>query len=43
MKPAPFEYHAPESVADAVKQGVRAAVAVEWGKKPLCVVHLLTL
>jgi ribonuclease J len=33
----------PDSVADAVKQGVRAAVAVEWGKKPLCIVHVLTL
>jgi ribonuclease J len=33
----------PESVADAVKRAVRAAVAVEWGKKPLCLVHVLTL
>jgi ribonuclease J len=33
----------PDSVADAVKRAVRAAVAVEWGKKPLCLVHVLTL
>jgi ribonuclease J len=33
----------PDSVADAVKRAVRAAVAVEWGKKPLCLVHALAL
>jgi ribonuclease J len=33
----------PDSLADAVKQGVRAAVAGEWGKKPLCLVHVLTI
>jgi ribonuclease J len=33
----------PESVADAVKRAVRAAVAVQWGKKPMCLVHVLTL
>jgi ribonuclease J len=33
----------PDSVADAVKHGVRAAVAMQWGKKPLCVVHVLTI
>jgi ribonuclease J len=33
----------PDSVADAVKHGVRAAVAAQWGKKPLCVVHVLTI
>jgi ribonuclease J len=33
----------PESVADAVRRAVRAAVAVQWGKKPLCLVHVLTL
>jgi ribonuclease J len=32
-----------DSVADSVKQGVRAAVAVQWGKKPLCIVHVLTI
>jgi ribonuclease J len=33
----------PDSVADAVKRAVRAAVAARWGKKPLCVVHVLTV
>ncbi len=33
----------PESVADAVKRTMRAAVAAQWGKKPLCLVHVLTL
>jgi ribonuclease J len=33
----------PDSTADAVKRAVRAAVAVQWGKKPLCLVHVLTL
>ncbi|MBO0750891.1 MAG: ribonuclease J [Bradyrhizobiaceae bacterium] len=33
----------PDSVADAVKRAVRAAVAVPWGKKPLCLVHVLAL
>lgn len=33
----------PESVADAVRRAVRAAVAVQWGKKPLCLVHVLAL
>lgn len=33
----------PESVADAVRRAVRAAVAVRWGKKPLCLVHVLAL
>ena len=33
----------PDSVADAVKRAVRSAVAVRWGKKPLCVVHVLTV
>jgi ribonuclease J len=32
-----------DSVADAVKRAVRSAVAVRWGKKPLCVVHVLTI
>jgi ribonuclease J len=33
----------PDSVVDAVKRAVRAAVAVQWGKKPLCLVHVLAL
>ncbi len=33
----------PDSVADAVKRAVRAAVAAQWGKKPLCLIHVLAL
>jgi ribonuclease J len=33
----------PDSVADAVKRAVRGAVAVQWGKKPLCLVHVVAL
>jgi len=33
----------PDSVADAVKRGVRAAIAAQWGKKPLCLVHVLAV
>jgi ribonuclease J len=33
----------PDSVADAVKRAVRSAVAARWGKKPLCVVHVLAI
>jgi hypothetical protein len=28
---------------EAVKRAVRAAVASNWGKKPLCFVHILTI
>ena len=31
----------PDSVAEAVRRGVRAAIAQQWGKKPLVQVHLL--
>jgi len=33
----------PDAVADAVKRGVRAAITAQWGKKPLCLVHVLTV
>jgi ribonuclease J len=33
----------PESVAQAVRGAVRSAIAENWGKKPLCLVHVLTL
>jgi ribonuclease J len=33
----------PESVAEALRRGVRAAVAKRWGKKPMCHVHVLTV
>jgi ribonuclease J len=31
----------PDAVAEAVRRSVRAAVAEQWGKKPLVHVHLL--
>jgi ribonuclease J len=33
----------PDSVAEAVRRGVRSAVAGRWGKKPLCHVHVLSV
>jgi ribonuclease J len=33
----------PDAVAEAVRRGVRAAVAQRWGKKPMCHVHVLTV
>jgi ribonuclease J len=33
----------PESVVEAVRGAVRSAVADNWGKKPLCLVHVLTV
>jgi ribonuclease J len=33
----------PESVAQAVRGAVRSAIAENWGKKPLCLVHVLTV
>ena len=31
----------PDSVAEAIRRGVRAAVAERWGKKPNVTVHVL--
>jgi len=31
----------PDSVAEAVRRAVRAAIAGRWGKKPMCHVHVL--
>jgi len=31
----------PDSVAESVRRGIRAAVAQRWGKKPMCHVHVL--
>jgi ribonuclease J len=31
----------PDTVAEAMRRAVRAAVAQNWGKKPLCLVHVL--
>jgi len=33
----------PDSVAEALRRSVRAAVAERWGKKPMCHVHVLTV
>ncbi|HEU5016691.1 MAG TPA: ribonuclease J [Pseudolabrys sp.] len=33
----------PDSVAEAVRRGVRSAVAGRWGKKPMCHVHVLAV
>ena len=33
----------PDAVAEAVRRAVRAAVAANWGKKPLCLVQVLTI
>jgi ribonuclease J len=33
----------PDTVAEAVRRAARARVAAGWGKKPLCVVHVLTV
>ena len=32
-----------DSVAEAIRRSVRAAVAERWGKKPMCHVHVLTV
>jgi ribonuclease J len=31
----------PDTVSEAVRRAARAAVAQDWGKKPICVVHVL--
>jgi ribonuclease J len=33
----------PDAVAESVRRAVRSSVAEQWGKKPLCVVHVLTV
>jgi ribonuclease J len=33
----------PDGVAEAVRRGVRGALAQQWGKKPVCHVHILTV
>ncbi|MCZ7643086.1 MAG: ribonuclease J [Pseudorhodoplanes sp.] len=33
----------PDTVAEAVRRAVRAAIVSHWGKKPLCHVHVLTV
>jgi ribonuclease J len=33
----------PDSVAEAVRRGVRGAIGQQWGKKPICHVHVLAV
>jgi ribonuclease J len=33
----------PGAVEEAMKRAVRAAIAGHWGKKPLCVIHVITV
>jgi ribonuclease J len=33
----------PEAVAESVSRAVRATIAREWNKKPICHVHVLTV
>jgi ribonuclease J len=33
----------PDAMAESVRRAVRAAINEQWGKKPLCYVHVLTV
>ena len=33
----------PDSIAESVRRAVRGAIAAQWGKKPICHVHVLTV
>ncbi|MDT3686666.1 MAG: ribonuclease J [Pseudorhodoplanes sp.] len=33
----------PDSIAESIRRGVRAALAAQWGKKPACHVHVLVV
>lgn len=33
----------PDAVAEAVKRAVRSAISQQWGKKPICYVHVLSV
>jgi ribonuclease J len=33
----------PDAMAESVRRAVRSALAEQWGKKPLCYVHVLTV
>jgi ribonuclease J len=33
----------PDALAESVRRAVRASISEQWGKKPLCVVHVLTV
>ena len=36
-------FHTARRVVEAVRGAVRSAIADNWGKKPLCLVHVLTV
>jgi ribonuclease J len=33
----------PDALAESVRRAVRAVINEQWGKKPLCLVHVLTV
>jgi ribonuclease J len=33
----------PDALAESVRRAVRASIGEQWGKKPLCYVHVLTV
>ena len=33
----------PDALGESVRRAVRAALNEQWGKKPICVVHVLTV
>ena len=33
----------PDAVAEAIRRGVRGAIAERWNKKPICHVHVLVV
>ena len=33
----------PDALAESVRRAVRASISEQWGKKPLCLVHVLTV
>jgi ribonuclease J len=33
----------PDAVAESVRRAVRASINEQWGKKPLCLVHVLSI
>ena len=33
----------PDAMAESVRRAVRSAVSEQWGKKPLCIVHVLVV
>jgi ribonuclease J len=33
----------PDAMAESVRRAVRAVINEHWGKKPICLVHVLTV